>query len=147
VTPDLGATLETAPIATTTLVAIVAANVAPAEAWRNLAMLEYPPASAYHWEVDEFLRERNLQPTRAAEVDDAFLMLEAVAQGRFVAFVPHNVARDALASGRVSRLATVRSKVASVHAIYPADDSMKLARMAVERLIAAARESSSEDEL
>jgi DNA-binding transcriptional LysR family regulator len=103
-------------------------------------MLEYAPSSAYHWEVDEFLRERNLTPTRAAEVDDAFLMLEAVAQGRFVAFVPRNVARDAIASGRVKRLATIRSQQASVHAIYPADDAIKLARLAVERLIAAARE-------
>lgn len=145
VTADLGPSLETALVATTTLVAVAATNVAPAEGWRNLALLEYAPGSAYRWEVNEFLRERNLEPSSAAEVDDAFLMLEAVAQGRFVAFVPRNVARDAIASGRVKRLAKISSKQSSVHAIYHADESMKLARTAVERLIAAAREIPDDD--
>jgi LysR family transcriptional activator of nhaA len=140
VIPDLGPSLESAVVSTTTLVAICAANVEPAEGWRNLGMLEYSPSSAYHWEVDEFLSEHDLQPTSAAELDDSFLMLEAVAHGRFVAFVPRNVARDAISTGRVKRLATLRSKHASVHAIYAADDSIKLARTAVARLIDAARD-------
>jgi LysR family transcriptional regulator, transcriptional activator of nhaA len=144
VTPDLGASLETALIATTTLVGIAA--VKPTEDWSNLAILEYAPSSAYHWEVDEFLRERNLRPTSAGEVDDAFLMLEAVAQGQFVAFVPRNVARDAINSRRVHQLATIKSKQASVHAIYPADGSLKLTRTAVQRLIDAARETLDEND-
>jgi LysR family transcriptional regulator, transcriptional activator of nhaA len=144
VTADLGPTLETAQIASTTLVAVC--NTEPSEGWRNLALLEYSPSSAYHWEVEEFLRQRELQPRSAGELDDAFLMLEAATQGRFVAFVPRNVARDAIASGRVRRLATIRSKQASVHAIYPADDPLKLTRVAVERLIAAAQETLDEDE-
>lgn len=145
VTADLGPSLETALVTTTTLLAVVAAKVDPTESWRNLALLEYAPGSAYRWEVNEVLRERNLAPSSVAELDDAFLMLEAVGQGRFVAFVPRNVARDAIASGRVKRLAKISSKQSSVHAIYHADESMKLARTAVERLIAAARETPDDD--
>lgn len=146
VMPELGPSLEMTLVANTTLVAVVAANVEPTQGWRNLAMLEYAPSSAYHWEVAEFLRDRQLEPKSAAELDDAFLMLEAVAHGRFVAFVPRNVAREALESGRVRRIASIRSKQASVHAIYPADDSLKLARTAVERLIEAARDTFDEED-
>ncbi len=74
------------------------------------------------------------------ELDDAFLMLEAVIRGGFVAFVPRSVAREALRSKRVKQLASLAPNSVGVYAIYPADGTLQLARTAVERLIASARE-------
>ena len=51
-----------------------------------------------------------------SEVDDAFLMLEAVARGKFLAFVPKSVARDALTTKRVKAVATLENGTAAVGA-------------------------------
>jgi LysR family transcriptional regulator, transcriptional activator of nhaA len=122
------------------LVAIASPDVEPRSDWRNLSLLEYRPSSGYHWEVDAYLREMALEPTAVAELDDAFLMLEAVARGGFVAFVPHTVARDALRAGRVKTIATLAPATA-ISAIYHSDDPLHVARAAVEKLLVHASES------
>ncbi len=121
------------------LVAITRPNVEPGDDWRNLSLLEYRTASVYYWEVDSFLKERDLHPTLMGELDDAFLMLEAAARGAFVAFVPRSIAHEALKSGRVKALATLSPATAAVHAVYHAVDTLPLARTAVEKLIENAR--------
>jgi LysR family transcriptional regulator, transcriptional activator of nhaA len=128
------------------LMAIASSNLEPREDWQNLALLEYRTASAYHWEVDNFLRDRGLYPQVMGELDDAFLMLEAVVRGGFVAFVPESVARPAVKLGRVKALATIRPTSAGVFALYHGSDSKDLARTAVERLIENAREHFDVDE-
>jgi DNA-binding transcriptional LysR family regulator len=132
--------LETTLVARPTLVAIVQRDIEPREDWRNLALIEYRTTSAFHWEIDAFLKEQDLHPKCAGETDDAFLMLEAVARGGFVAFIPRNMARDAIKAGRVRSLATVEMRDAGVYAIYPTSDSLALARTAVEKLIENARD-------
>ena len=122
------------------LVAITQPDIEPRDDWKNLSLLEYRPASVYYWEIHSFLKERGLYPTVMGEVDDAFLMLEAAARGGFVAFVPRSVAREAIKSGRVKALATLSPATAAVHAVYHTGDSLQLARTAVEKLIANARE-------
>ncbi len=131
--------LEVAIIHKPVLVAIAAPDIEPRSDWQNLSLLEYRAASAYHWEVDAYLKEMALEPTAVAELDDAFLMLEAVARGGFIAFVPHTVARDALSTGRVKTIATLAPTTA-ISAIYHAGDTLHVARSAVEKLIAHARE-------
>ncbi|MBL8741405.1 MAG: LysR family transcriptional regulator [Myxococcales bacterium] len=131
--------LEVALIHKPVLIAIVAPDVEPRPDWQNLSLLEYRASSAYHWEVDAYLKERALGPSPAAELDDAFLMLEAVARGGFVAFVPHSVARDALMNGRVKTLATLPPATA-ISAVYHSGDTLHVARTAVEKLLAHARE-------
>jgi len=81
----------------------------------------------------------NARPKIMGELDDAFLMLEAVMRGGFVAFVPMSVAREALRAGRVKVLATLSLRTAGVYAVYPADETLHLARTAVEKLIENAR--------
>jgi len=122
------------------LVAITHPELEPQEGWQNLSLLEYRTASAYHWEVDNFLKERGLHPTTAGELDDAFLMLEAVARGGFIAFVPNSVARPAMRRGRVKGIAHFTPMSAAVHALYHQTDSATLARTTVERLIENARD-------
>ncbi len=122
------------------LVAIVAPNIEPREDWQNLSLLEYRPASAYHWEVENFLRDKGLRPKAMGELDDAFLMLEAVARGGFVAFVPKSVAREAVKLGRVKALAMLQPTSAGVFALYHSGGPSDLARIAVEKLIQNARE-------
>jgi LysR family transcriptional activator of nhaA len=125
------------------LIAVGFPDIEPRADWKNLSLLEFRTSSVYHWEVDTFLREKGLRPRLMGELDDAFLMLEAVTRGGFVAFVPRSVAREALRAGRVKELATLTPNAAGVYAIYPADDSLQIARTAVEKLIENARDHNS----
>ena len=122
-----------------TLVAIVQPEIEPLEDWKNLSLLEYRASSVYHWEVERYLQANGLEPTVMGEVDDSFLMLEAVLRGGFVAFVPRSVARDALRQNRVKALLSISTESAGVYAVYPKGDSLQIARAAVERLIENAR--------
>lgn len=124
-----------------TLVAIAHPEIVPREDWENLSLLEYRGSSIYHWEVDTYLKENGLHPSSVAELDDAFLMVEAVSRGGFVAFVPRSVAREAIKGGRVKVLATLAPATAGIHAIYQGGESRDLARTAVEKLIENARAS------
>jgi DNA-binding transcriptional LysR family regulator len=74
-----------------------------------------------------------------AELDDAFLMLEAVQRGGFVAFVPKSIARAAIRDKRVKAIGSMLPESAGIYAVYPEGDTLELARTAVERLIASAR--------
>jgi LysR family transcriptional regulator, transcriptional activator of nhaA len=121
------------------LVAIGHPDVVPRDDWENLSLLEYRSASIYHWEIDAFLKDKSLHPACMGELDDAFLMLEAVSRGGFVAFVPRSVAREAIKLGRVKVLATLNTVNAGIHAVYHAGASRDLARQAVEKLIENAR--------
>ena len=132
--------MEVALIHRPVLMAVSHPDIQPRDDWENLSLLEYRPASVYHWEIDNYLKEKGLRPTPMGELDDAFLMLEAVARGGFVAFVPKTVARDAIKQGRVKALATLAPATAGVHAVYHASDTLQVARMAVEKLIENARE-------
>jgi DNA-binding transcriptional LysR family regulator len=95
----------------------------------------------YHWEVESYLQANNLRPAVMGDVDDAFLMLESVLRGGLVAFVPKNIARQALAEHKLHILGELTPTAAGVYAIYPANNSLQLARIAVERLIDNARSS------
>jgi len=127
--------MELALIHRPSLVAVAHPELEPREDWQNLSLLEYRTATAYHWEVENFLRERGLRPKPMGELDDAFLMLEAVARGGFVAFVPNSVARPALKLGRVRTLAKLQPLSTGVHALYHQSDTAELARAAVSKLI------------
>jgi LysR family transcriptional activator of nhaA len=122
------------------LVAIGVPDVAPKDDWSDLSLLEFRSSSVYHWEVQAYLHEKGLRPKIMAELDDAFLMVEAVARGGFVAFVPFSVAHEALRGRRVKQLAEIRPDAAGVYAVYPTGDAYRLAREAVERLIEGSRE-------
>jgi LysR family transcriptional regulator, transcriptional activator of nhaA len=132
--------IEVSVIHRPSLVAIVRPDLEPREDWQNLSLLEYRPTSAYHWEVDNFLRDHGLRPKTMGEVDDAFLMLEAVSRGGFVAFVPKSVARAAVEQGRVRALTQFRPTSAGVHALFHRTEGPDLAREAVAKLIEHARE-------
>jgi LysR family transcriptional regulator, transcriptional activator of nhaA len=131
--------LEVSVIHRAVLVAIAPPHLEPLPDWQNLSLLEYRPSSAYHWEVDTYLKDKGLRPNPVGELDDAFLMLEAVVRGGFVAFVPYSVARDGIKAGRVRTLARLEPS-ANIHAIYHTNDSLQIARSAVELLIANARQ-------
>jgi LysR family transcriptional activator of nhaA len=122
------------------LVALGPPDIEPREGWTNLSMLEYRASSVYHWEVENFLKVNGLAPTAAGELDDAFLMLEAVVRGGFVAFVPRSIAREAIRANKVKILASFSPTTAGVHAIYHSNDSVDTAREAVQKLIEHARE-------
>ncbi len=122
------------------LVAIVLPEIEPRPDWKNLSLLEYRTSSVYRWEVESHLHSHGLRPAVMGELDDAFLMLEAVLRGGFVAFVPKSIARRALQEKRVKTLATIEPETAGIYAVYPEGDTIQLARTAVERLIEGTRE-------
>jgi LysR family transcriptional activator of nhaA len=123
------------------MVAISSTSVTPRADWQNVSLLEHRHASSYRWEVDAYLQAHGLKPHGVAELDDAFLMLEAVARGGFVAFVPRSVARDAIAAGRVQIIAELKEGSAAVYALYHRREHVDLARKAVELLAEHARSS------
>ncbi len=121
------------------LVAIVLPEIDPLEDWNNLSLLAYRATSVYHWEVENYLKDHGLDPTVMGEVDDAFLMLEAVLRGGFVAFVPKSVAREAIRAKRVKALLTISPETAGVYAVYPEGETLHITRKAIEGLIASTR--------
>ena len=80
------------------------------------------------------------------EIDDAFLMVEAVARGGFVAFVPNSVARPAIRLKRVKALGALQPTSAGVHALYHNVEQAEFVRTAVEKLIQHAQEHLEKDE-
>jgi DNA-binding transcriptional LysR family regulator len=84
-------------------------------------------------------RQTLVHHERSVHAAGAFLMLEAVVRGGFVAFVPNSVARQAVKLGRVRVLASFQPS-AGVHALYHQTDSAELARKAVGKLIENARQ-------
>lgn len=122
------------------LVAIGHPELTPSQDWHDVLLLEYRSSSAYHWEVDNYLRDKGLAPRVGGELDDAFLMLEAVARGQFVSFVPASVARPAVKARRIKILARFQPASAGVYALFHSTETASLARSAVERLIENARQ-------
>lgn len=116
------------------LLAVCNPQLAPTDNWDNVKLLQYPPGSAYRWEVDHLLDRKGYRPQLQGESDDSFLLLEAVIRGGFVAFVPHSVARDALSVGRVKTLMTLEPGAAAVYALYQDGESTSIARRAVQML-------------
>lgn len=117
------------------LIAVVSPEIEPLEDWKNLSLLEYRTSCAYRWEVESYLHNHGLRPNVVGELDDAFLMLEAVQRGGFVAFVPAGIARDATKERRVKQLATIKPETAGIYAVYPEGDTLRFARAAVEQLV------------
>lgn len=117
------------------LVGIAGPTVTPRDDWSDQKLLEHRTASNMRWEVDAYLEEHHLKPRKAGEVDDAFLMLEAVARGGFIAFVPRSVARDAAAASRVKIIAELEQGNSELFALYHRGDEVDHAKRAVERLV------------
>lgn len=122
------------------LVAIAATTSDPGSDWQDLGLIQYRSSSTYHWEVEQYLRTKNLRPRIVGEADDAQLLVEAAARGGYVVVVPRSVARDALAAGRVRVLAQLEGMQACVHAVYQDGSAAALARRAIEALIASSRD-------
>lgn len=131
--------LEVALVDRPMLVAIASPKTEPQDDWNNLSLLEFRAASVYHWEVERYLQDKGLRPKPMGELDDAFLMLEAVIRGGFVAFVPRSVAREAIRQQRVHVLATIPLSNAGVYAVYLTEGESQLVRAAVAQLIESVR--------
>lgn len=127
--------LEVAVLARMKLVAVAAPDLAIADDWSNISLLHYRPSSAFRWDVEEFLEERNLRPSIAAESDDSLFLIEAAARGGYVAFVPTSVARDPIAAGRLRALVTLTPSHGGIHAIYQNGASAELVRRAIGTLV------------
>jgi len=126
---------EIAVLAPMKLVAVAAPNVAIADDWHDVALVHYRPTSAFRWDVEDFLEDRQLRPRIAAESDDSLFLVEAAARGGYVAFVPSSVARDAIMAGRLRAIATLTPAHGGIHAIYQDGASAELVRRAIETLI------------
>jgi LysR family transcriptional regulator, transcriptional activator of nhaA len=127
--------LVTAQLDRIALAAVAAPVLEPAPDWHDVGLVHYRSSSSYRWEVEAFLERRALRPRVVAEADDALFMLEAAARGGYVAFVSRSIARDAIAAGRVKRLAQIDTEHLGIHALYHDGSSSELARHAVDILV------------
>jgi LysR family transcriptional activator of nhaA len=121
------------------LVAIAPPDLAPSATWGDAGLVQYRATSPYRGDVDAYLAEHGLDPRVVAEADDPGFVLEAALRGRYVAFVPRSIARDALAAGRAKILAHLEDPAVRVHALHADGVDDALARRAVEALIERAR--------
>jgi len=129
-------TLRSVDIHRTRLTAVVAPERCPTGGdfdWRRTPLVHYRAESAYRWEIDEWLEARDARPLVAAETDDCALMLEAVAQGAGVAFLPASFARDAVRLGRVRSITSFDSAV-TLRAFLRDREQLDLAELAIVRL-------------
>jgi LysR family transcriptional activator of nhaA len=127
--------LESAVIATTTLVAIAPPSVSPGDDWQGVGFIHYRASSSYRWEVESFLASKKLNPRIAGEADDSMFLLEAAARGGYIVVVPKSIARDKITNGHVKVLAQFEPSQAAVHALYQDGTNGELARHAVDILI------------
>lgn len=134
--------LEVVTITRPRIVAIGHNGMIPDPDWANVSLVHYRVGSPVRWEIDGYLDEHALRPRIAAETDDPQLMVEAATRGKFAAFVPRTVARDAIETGRVQLLATLDPDGIAVHAIYPDGNTAALARQVAQRLVEHARKHS-----
>jgi LysR family transcriptional activator of nhaA len=132
--------LELAVLERMKLVAVAAPSLEIADDWSNVSLLHYRPSSAFRWDIEEFLDERNLRPTIAAESDDSLFLIEAAASGGYVAFVPSSVAHDPVAAGRLRAIATLTPSHGGIHAIYQDGVSAELVRRAITTLVESAHD-------
>lgn len=117
------------------LVAVGPPDLEPGPNWADVGLLHYRPSSAFRWDVQTYLETSGLRPRIVGETDDALFLIEAAARGKYVAFVPRSVARDAIAAGRVKILARLDTSRAGVYALYPDAVTADLARRAVDSLV------------
>lgn len=115
------------------LVAIAVPSAEPAPDWRNLSLLVYRKSSIYRTEVEGYLQRTGLVPAIGGELDDAFLMVEAV-RGGFVAFVPKDVAQDAIEREHVKPLTELVPSRAAICVVHPLGASGSLLASAIDRL-------------
>lgn len=124
-----------------TLVAVAPPTLAPDKNWENVGLVHYRASSTYRWDVEAFLDEHGYRPNIVAESDDPIFLLQAAMRGGYVTIVPRQVAREAIATGKMQQLALVKaSEHAGVHALFQDSTSATLARRAVELLIDVVRQ-------
>lgn len=127
--------LECSKLDTMTLIAVGPPGLNPAPDWQDVGLVNYRASSAFRWDIEAYLDEHGLRPRIAAEADDALFLVEAAARGGHVAFVPRSVARDAIANGRLVKLAELDSSHAGVYALFQDNATSELARRAVAVLV------------
>ena len=132
--------LEVIAIEQTTLALVAGNGVELANDWAEVGLAQYRASSSYRWDVENYLTEQKLRPRVVCESDDALFLLEAAARGGYLAAVPRRMARDAIANKRVREVGQIIPAHAGVHAVYQDGDTADLARRAVERLLAVAKD-------
>ena len=127
--------LDIVQLDTMTLVGIGQPSLELAPDWQDGRVIQYRGSSALRWEVDNYLDAKGLRPKVVAESDDALFLVEAVARGGYIAFVPRSICRDAIAAKRLKAIAELTPTHAGVYALYQDGAAAELARRAVGVLV------------
>jgi LysR family transcriptional regulator, transcriptional activator of nhaA len=127
--------LEIVQLDTMTLVGIGQPGLELAPDWQDGRLIQYRGSSAFRWDIDNYLESKGLRPKVVAESDDALFLVEAVARGGYIAFVPRSICRDAIGAKRLKAIAELTPAHAGVYALYQDGASAELARRAVNVLV------------
>jgi LysR family transcriptional activator of nhaA len=131
--------LQSVAIDTIHLVVVAPPALTVTPGWRGLGLVHYRPSSPYHWDVEAYLAEHDLEPKVVAEADDPGFLLEAAARGGYLAAVPRVVARDALRAGRVKIVDRLENHPVTVHAVHAGGAPAAIVQRAVDLLVEQAR--------
>ncbi len=127
--------LDIVQLDTLTLVGIGQPSLELAPDWQDGRLIQYRGSSAFRWDVDNYLEAKGLRPKVVAESDDALFLVEAVARGGYIAFVPRSICRDAIGAKRLKAIAELTPAHAGVFALYQDGAAAELARRAVGVLV------------
>ncbi len=79
--------------------------------------IHYTEQSSYRWEIDRYFKEYSVEPDIAAEADDAYLILSAVASDIGIGVVPRSILEDSGKASEVEVLATLSTNP-NLYALY-----------------------------
>lgn len=127
--------LEIVQLDTMTLIGIGQPALELAPDWQDGRLIQYRASSAFRWDVDNYLESKGLRPKVVAESDDALFLVEAVARGGYIAFVPRSICRDAIGAKRLKPIAELTPAHAGVYALYQDGAAAEMARRAVSVLV------------
>lgn len=123
----------------TTLIVVAPQGIELASDWSGSRFLQYRPTSLYRWDVERYLRTTGKRPQIAAECDDCSFLVEAAVSGGFLTAVPRTVAQGAVADGRLRIVDEISPSHDGIHALFHDGESARLAREAVDALVASSR--------
>lgn len=95
--------------------------------------IHYTEQSSYRWKIDRYLREFSIEPDFAAEADDGYLILNAVASDIGVGVIPKSILKDSGRSNQVEVLETLTDSP-NLYALYHEVEATEQTRRALDIL-------------
>ncbi len=91
------------------------------ESLHNQSFIHYTSHSSYRFEIDQFLRDKRIEPRIVAEADDVYLIRDAVAADVGVGVIPRSILNEARDPRKFVVIGAIDRKF-EIHALYNKKD-------------------------